>query len=186
MLMTRYEHAARLAAGKDVLEVACGSGQGLGYLAGRARRVVGGDRTRSLLGAARSHYDDRIPLIQLDAQQLPFRDGSFDVVILHEAIYYLSSPRQFVSECERLLREAGTVIIFTVNREWPDFNPSPFSQAYPAATDLYGLLRGSFRRVQLYGAFPARPKTALERGVSFLKRSAVRFRLIPGTMKGKR
>ena len=35
--------AARLASGKDVLEVACGPGIGLGYLQRRAARVVGGD-----------------------------------------------------------------------------------------------------------------------------------------------
>jgi len=39
----RYHFAAGFCAGKDVLEVACGAGVGLGYLAKFAKRVVGGD-----------------------------------------------------------------------------------------------------------------------------------------------
>ena len=43
MLRTRYGWAAQYTAGKDVLEVACGAGLGLGWLAERARRVAAGD-----------------------------------------------------------------------------------------------------------------------------------------------
>ena len=39
MVMTRYHLGARVGEGKSVLEVACGSGQGLGYMASRARWV---------------------------------------------------------------------------------------------------------------------------------------------------
>jgi len=186
MLVTRYEQAARLGAARDVLEVACGAGPGLGYLAARARRVVGGDCTRRLLHQARQYYGDRIPLVQLDAQRLPFRTSSFDVVVLHEAIYYLSAPAAFINEGRRVLRERGALVISTVNREWPDFNPSPFSHAYPTARDLRALLQPSFRRVEVYGAFPAAPRTIGAHALSRLKRTAVRLALIPRTMRGKR
>jgi protein-L-isoaspartate O-methyltransferase len=39
MMCTRYVFAARLSDGRDVLEVGCGAGQGLGVLRERARRV---------------------------------------------------------------------------------------------------------------------------------------------------
>jgi len=39
MLYTRYAFAAKFCDGKDVLEVGCGAGQGLGYLATKARKV---------------------------------------------------------------------------------------------------------------------------------------------------
>lgn len=186
MLLTRYEHAAHWCVGKDVLEVACGSGQGLGYLARRARRVVGGDCTERLLGAARRHYRGRIPLVGLDAQRLPFKPASFDVVILHEAIYYLDAPDAFVRECRRVLRPTGTVVLWTVNREWADFNPSAFSHWYPTARDLATLLGSSFGRVQIYGAFPASARSFADLLISFVKHVAIRFHLIPRTMSGKR
>ena len=43
MLYARYALAAGFSRGKDVVEVACGPGIGLGYLARWARRVVGGE-----------------------------------------------------------------------------------------------------------------------------------------------
>ena len=42
-LFQRYNFALQFCQDKDVLAVACGAGQGLGYLARVAKRVVGGD-----------------------------------------------------------------------------------------------------------------------------------------------
>ncbi len=102
MLHTRYHYAAGLCQGKDVLEVRCGSGAGLGYLARRARSVVGGEYTESLLSRALLHYRGRIPLVWLDAHALPFREASFDAVILFEAIYYLGRPEDFLEPVAKL------------------------------------------------------------------------------------
>src|SRR5262249_40538682 len=102
MLYSRYRYAVEFCRGKNVLEVACGSGHGLGYLAGKARLVVGGDYTPSLLRVAQKHYGSRLPLVQLDAHLLPFKPGSFDVILLYEALYYLAAPKQFLAECRRI------------------------------------------------------------------------------------
>ena len=104
MLYTRYHLASQFSSGKDVLEVACGAGIGLGYLAKRARKAVGGDYSESLLRCVQSHYRSRVPLLRLDAHQLPFGDGSFDTVLLFETIYYLAEPGKFLDECSRVLR----------------------------------------------------------------------------------
>ena len=126
----RYRFAIDFCEDKDVLEVACGAGQALGYLARKARRVVGGDCTEKLLTSAKHYYKDRAELYLLDAHQLPFRDRSFDVVILFEAIYYLAQPQEFVAEAYRVLRGNGVLLIATVNKDWPEFNPSPYSIRY--------------------------------------------------------
>src|ERR1041385_1197508 len=76
MLRTRYDLAARLAEGKEVLEVACGTGPGLGYIARHARRVVGGDYDEELIQQARRYYQDRVELHRLDAQDLPFPEAA--------------------------------------------------------------------------------------------------------------
>lgn len=74
----------------------------------------------------------------------------------------------------------------TVNREWRDFNPSPFSRWYPAAADLRSLLETRFSRVDIYGAFPVSGASPGAAAISLFKRLAVRLRLIPKTMRGKR
>jgi SAM-dependent methyltransferase len=185
MLHTRYGVAGEFCDRKDVLEVACGAGLGLGYLAKRGRRVVGGDYTESLLRMAKHHYGRRVPLVRLDAQALPFRSCSFDVILMYEAIYYLPSAEHFVAECRRVLRAAGTLVICTVNPEWSDFNPSPFSTRYLSAGELSGLLREHGFEVELRGAFRAVRESVADVWLSRVKRAAVAWHLIPRTMKGK-
>ena len=53
-LLQRYHLGAQLAQGKDVLEVACGAGIGLGLLQQDARSVVGCDYTGQVLAIALS------------------------------------------------------------------------------------------------------------------------------------
>jgi len=185
MMYTRYRYAADFIEGKDVLEVGCGSGQGLGYLARSAKRLVGGDCTHALLREAVAAYGGRIPLIELDAQALPFRSGSFDVVLLYETIYYLRWPDRFLQECRRLLRPRGAVILSTVNPEWSDFNPSPYSIRYFTATELLALLEGHGFTARLSGAFWSGRRSVRGATISLLKRVAVYLRLIPRTMAGK-
>lgn len=186
-LFHRYAFAATFSAGKDVLEVACGAGMGLGYLERVAHTVVGGDIDENLIARARAYYAGRskIEIRRLDAHQLPFLDQSFDVVLLFEAIYYLTAPEKFLEEAFRILRPRGTLAICSVNREWRDFNPSPFSTRYFSALELAHLVARRFPHVELSGAFPAGSRRAKEKLLSLLKRTAVKFGLIPKTMKEK-
>jgi len=184
-LYQRYHMARQYSCGKAVLEVGCGAGVGLGYLASTASYTVGGDYTESLLRIAYSHYRKRVPLVRFDAHILPFRDDSFDVVVLFEAIYYLRYPSKFLAECRRVLSSRGIVVICSVNRAWSDFNPSPLSTRYYSAQELGDLLKEHGFGVELYGAFPVATGTAKDRIVSLIKRVAINLNLIPKTMKGK-
>lgn len=185
MLSARYTLAGTMCAGRDVIEVACGPGIGLGYLGRRARRIVGGDYDAALLQIARTTYDSRLPLLRLDAHALPFASGSADVIILFEAVYYLREPEQFVREARRVLRPGGRLLISTVNRDWSGFNPSPFSHRYLSGPELYDLLVGTGFAARLYGGFPPRAATARDRLLKMVRRIAVTFHLIPGTMRAK-
>lgn len=181
----RYSFAAHFSEGKDILEVACGAGQGLGYLAKRARRVFGGDYTEKLIKEAKQYYDERIPLLRLDAHFLPFRDQIFDVVILYEAIYYLMQPEEFFYEARRILRNDGILLIATVNKDWSEFNPSPFSIYYFSVHELSKLLEEKGFKVEMYGAFSALPKGVREKMIRTIRKIASALHLIPKTMKGK-
>lgn len=185
MLRSRYALAAQYSVGKRVLEVGCGAGIGLNYLARRARSLVGGDYTGSLLRRAQQELHGRCPLIQLDAHHLPFRDGSFDLVILFEAIYYLADPVQFVRECRRVLDVGGILLLSTVNPEWVAFNPSPFSKRYLSLLDLGQLLKEHDFDAEIYGTFPVRAAGMRQEWTEKIRKAAVRLHLIPATMKGK-
>lgn len=185
MLRSRYALAAQYSVGKRVLEVGCGAGIGLNYMARHARSLVGGDYTGPLLRRAQQQLRCRCPLVQLDAHHLPFRDSSFDLVILFEAIYYLADPVQFVRECRRVLDVGGILLVCTVNPEWAAFNPSPFSKRYLSARDLGQLLKEHDFDAEIYGTFPVRAASRRQEWTEKIRRAAVRLHLIPATMKGK-
>lgn len=185
MLYTRYTFAAGFCEDRRVLEVACGTGQGLGHLAKRGKTVVGGDYTGSLIMEAQRHYRGRVPLLRLDAHTLPFRASRFDVVVLYEALYYLTEPDRFLGECTRVLARPGTLLICTVNKEWSGFNPSPFSTRYFSAGELLDLLERHGFVPELYGAFPVATDSVRDRVVALIRRMAVATHLVPRTMKGK-
>jgi ubiquinone/menaquinone biosynthesis C-methylase UbiE len=181
----RYHFAAQFSEGKDVLEVACGAGLGLGYLAKKATRVLGGDYTESLVREAKGYYKEKIPLLCLDAHFLPFQARCFDVVILYEAIYYLSKPELFFDEVRRVLRKGGILLIATVNKDWSEFNPSPFSTRYFSVPELNALMQRKGFHTEMLGAFSVLPKGAKEKIIASIRKLAVNLHLIPKTMKGK-
>lgn len=185
MLNTRYALAADLSDGKDVLEIACGAGMGLGLIAKRARRVVAGDFSAPLLDRARQNYGGRVAFARLDAHSLPFENGSFDLVLCFEAIYYFRDPRTFVLECKRILRPAGALVICAANPSCPGFCPSPYSHRYFRAEELRLLLAESNFAAVIHGAFPFSARTLQDLAVAAIRTTAARFRLFPRSMKGK-
>ena len=185
MLYTRYHWAGALSGGKDVLEVACGPGVGLGYLARHARSIVGGDYDERLLRRAQAHYRSRIPLFRLDAAALPFADGAFDVVVMFEALYYLVRPEEFFREARRVLRPGGAVLVCLPNKDWTGFNPSPLTHRYFSAPELRGALAAAGLAPRVFGGFPAPARTLRDRILLSARRVAVNMRVVPKTMKGK-
>ncbi|MFH2011542.1 MAG: class I SAM-dependent methyltransferase [Pseudomonadota bacterium] len=185
-LYNRYRFALDYTDSKDVLEVACGSGIGLGFLATRAKQIVGGDIDKKNVAIATSLYQqDSIKIKEMDAHSLPFDENSFDVVLLFEAIYYLEYPEVFVKEAYRILRKQGILIICTVNKDWEYFHPSPYTHQYFSVPQLAKLLKSSFLEVQCYGAFSTHTSGILEKIVSLIKKAAVKFHLIPESLAAR-
>lgn len=97
-------------AGKDVLEVGCGHGGGASYL---LRNLSPASYTGLDLNAAgidfcqRRHPLTNLTFVQGDAEDLPFPDESFDVLLnVESSIHYRSFPR-FLAEVTRVLRPGG-------------------------------------------------------------------------------
>lgn len=183
MMYARYRWAAEQSNGKRVLEIGCGAGQGLNYLAGPAEAVVGADISLDLLREARSVAD--VDLVTLDATALPFRDGSFDRILLFEMMYYVGDVPRALDECRRVLSDDGTLLVVTANPERPDFNPSPFSHQYYAAHRLGAVLDEAGFSSDVLGNFVLEKSSTKQRAISLLRRTASRFNLIPKTMSGK-
>jgi SAM-dependent methyltransferase len=184
-LCHRYYWASEYCEARDVLEVAVGSGPGLRYLAGKARSVKAGDYSPEVLARARKHIGDDIELKVFDAQQMPYPDQSFDVVLLFEALYYIPSAARFVAEAHRVLRPGGHLLITTANKDLYDFNPSPFSTAYHGVVELRDLLRADGFEPLFFGYLRSSDVSLRQRLLRPVKAAAVRLNLMPTTMAGK-
>jgi SAM-dependent methyltransferase len=183
-LYHRYRFALEFAEDRDVLEVACGTGIGLGLLAESAKRVVGGDIDAKNLSIARNLYKNKpIELREMNAHRLQLDNASFDLIVFFEAIYYLKYPERFIEEARRVLRDSGRLVVCSVNRDWKDFHPSPFAEKYYSVEELRSLLAAEFRHVDVYGAFPVAKGGFRTWCISVLKRAAVSLDLIPGSLK---
>lgn len=185
-LARRYYWAAPYCEGRDVLEVACGTGQGCGLLAGAARFFTAGDYSAAMLRTARSHYGARVPFQRIDAQRLPYRDASFDVVVIFEALYYLPSADAFWAECRRVLRSSGRLLIATANKDLFDFNPSPHSHRYFGVIELDRELTARGFSCAFFGDAPLDAISFRQRALRPIKAAAAKFDLIPKSMNGKR
>jgi SAM-dependent methyltransferase len=185
-LVNRYRWAAGYCKDKDVVEVACGVGPGLGLLSAASRSLQAGDVSQPILDLALDHYRERISLSQFDAEALPFADASKDVIILFEAIYYLPHAEQFVSECRRILRAHGDVLISTANKDIWDFHVSPHTHTYFGVRELYDLLSRFGFDCTFFGFQPVDRVPLRQKLLRPLKRAAVSLGVMPKTMKGKR
>lgn len=185
-LAHRYNWASSYCQGMDVLEIACGAGQGLGSLAGVAKSLRAGDITPALVESALATYCGRLRIEVMDAMELPFAPASLDVIILFEAIYYLPSAEKFLAECRRVLRPNGLVLIAMANKNLYDFNPSPFSTQYFGVQEFNALLGQQGFTGRFFGAYPVSSLSVRQKILRPLKTLAARLNLMPKTMAGKK
>jgi len=182
----RYCWASKFCRDKDVVELACGTGQGLGFISTLTKSLIGGDISAPMVAKARAHYGERIDIRLMDAQDTQLPDSSCDVVILFEALYYLPDATKFVRECVRVLRLGGRVLISTANPDLFDFNPSPYSYRYYGTMGLSELFESKGFQVGCYGGTPIEATSLRQRVLRPIKKIVVNLNLMPKSMAGKK
>ncbi len=94
----------------DALDVGCGTGFLSLELAGRGHRVAGLDFAPQMLAEARKKAAGQGVAVRFeegDAEQLPFAEGSFDLVMTRHVLWTLPHPEQAIDEWIRVLRPGG-------------------------------------------------------------------------------
>lgn len=185
-LIARYHWAASYCDGKVVLEVACGTGQGLGLLRSRARQVFACDLSADNVKTANEGNRSAQPLVRADAMSLPFESKSVDVVIILEALYFLPSANDFLAEVTRVLKPGGWFLVSAINKDAPDFNPR-----HSLYRELYGTLELSekFRNYgfepECYGIIPLDRPSFRSKAFTPLKKIAIGLNVIPESKRAR-
>ncbi len=115
---------AALRPGHAVLDLAGGTGD---LAAARAPRVMPGGREiladihASMLRTGRTRLDDRgltgqVAYALVNAEQLPFPDGSFDVVTIAFGLRNVTRKEQALEEMARVLRPGGQALVLEFSR----------------------------------------------------------------------
>jgi hypothetical protein len=147
----RYAFARRYAAGRRVLDAACGEGYGSAILAGAAREVVGVDIDPATVAHARASYASvrNLSFVEGSAAKLPLPDASVDLVVSFETIEHLEAGDQprMLAEFARVLADGGALVLSAPNR--PEYSESrgyvnPFHRHEHDRAELDRLLDAHF------------------------------------------
>lgn len=155
-----YEHLHRYAlcrefvAGRRVLDLACGTGYGTAILGTAAAEVTGLDISAAAIRAARKRFaGDNVKFVIGDCFDLPFDDGSFDVVVANEMIEHVEDHAALIAEARRVLGSKGLFLVSTPNK--PVYNrykaPNAFHVAEMEIPEFRKLLTDRFKHVRLTG-----------------------------------
>ena len=100
-------------AGKDVIELGCGTAYFSAWLARRGARPVGVDITPAQLETARQLQREtglEFPLLEANAENVPLPDASFDVALSEYGASIWCDPYKWIPEAARLLRPGGELL----------------------------------------------------------------------------
>ncbi len=100
-------------AGKDVIELGCGTAYFGAWLAKRGARVTGVDITPAQLATARrceEQFGLGLEFIEANAEEVPLPDASFDLAFSEYGASIWCDPYRWVPEAARLLRPGGELV----------------------------------------------------------------------------
>jgi ubiquinone/menaquinone biosynthesis C-methylase UbiE len=119
--------------GQHVLDLCCGTGRHSIALADEGMHVTGIDLSETLLKRAKEDSAGRdIRYVHGDMRELPFADGTFDVVVnLFTSFGYFETDadnRKVLEEMARVLRTDGAFLIDFLNRQSVQIRLVPVSE----------------------------------------------------------
>ena len=108
----RLVEACGIKPGDSVLDVAAGTGNASIPAAELGATVTASDLTPELLDAGRARAEDQgvvLDWVEADAENLPFDDGSFDVVMSSIGAMFAPHHQSVADELVRVVRPGGTI-----------------------------------------------------------------------------
>ena len=97
---------------RTVIDVGCGSGDTVRWLAGRGARVTGLDSPEMLAKARAGQPGSSEEYVAGGAQKLPFADGSADIILYQASFHHVpvAAMPDAIRECRRVLKNGGRAV----------------------------------------------------------------------------
>jgi len=107
---------------KTILDIGCGNGLYILALANLAKESVGIDMRREALIEAiknKAKLGKDTEFVRALAEELPFSDHSFDIVLVIDVLEHVRSDEKTIEEANRVLKYNGWLVIYVPNKLHP-------------------------------------------------------------------
>jgi ArsR family transcriptional regulator len=117
----------------DVLDVGSGDGAAASSLAPYCRSLTCIDTNQRMVETAAErlgrfkHVRARVA----DVHALPFESASFDAVLMFHTLTYAENPGQALSECARVLRPGGRLVLLCLDEHRQHEITAPYGERHP-------------------------------------------------------
>ena len=106
-----YDRIPESIQNKDVLEIATGPGLLAKHVASASKTIIATDYSEGMIAEAKKGvYPTKLRFEVADATALPYEDGSFDAVIISNALHIIPEPERALKEIDRVLKPGGIMI----------------------------------------------------------------------------
>ena len=149
-----YELIRQVVKAKTVLELATGTGLIAKHIVTAATHIEATDASAEMIAEAkRDNQSAKLHFSVQDMFHLPYTDGSFDVIIVANALHIVPQPEKALQEIKRVLKDDGVLIAPTFTH---------------AGNSFSGMVRAFFMRM---AGFPLRSKWTSEEYLRFLRQN---------------
>lgn len=107
---------------KNILEVGCGTAHWLKMLANYKIQLYGGDYSIGMLKQANCSNINNIHLLNADANFLPVKSNSIEMIICVNAIHHFPDKKKFIIDSSSLLKRNGILSIIGLDPRDPEIN----------------------------------------------------------------
>ncbi|HXK16282.1 MAG TPA: metalloregulator ArsR/SmtB family transcription factor [Polyangiaceae bacterium] len=120
----------------DVLDVGSGDGAAASSLAPYCRSLTCVDTSARMIEAARERLNKsaHVTARVADVHELPFAAASFDSVLMFHTLTYAEKPAQALSECARVLRPGGRLVVLCLDEHRQHEITAPYGERHPGFT----------------------------------------------------
>lgn len=161
--------AQEFVAGKNVLEIGCGTGYGAAFLSEVALKITATDIWEDVCSHQDKYQKANLIFLQANGTNLQFANSTFDVVLSFQVIEHIDEGHvlKYLSEIRRVLKTGGVFICSTPNRKLrllpfqKPWNPEHMTEY--TANQLKKLLGRVFDDVKICGIRGTQEVTSIHR-----------------------
>ncbi len=100
---------------KKVLDIGCGTGRLIRFMSDRGAEVSACDISDGMLNIVRKKFP-KIETVNAEMEELPFKDGIFDIAMASFVIVHLKDLNEAFEEVYRVLKDGGCFVLTNINQ----------------------------------------------------------------------